>query len=95
MQDLSLLQACALGTRDYGILIHPVVAGAMAIARNTVGGNLLGLWPNCRLRLAFAFSYLGRLTSRSLESLLQISMTTEQDDLGAGQRDSSSAPVQA
>jgi hypothetical protein len=81
--SLRLLQTMASGSAAYGALIHPAVAGAAAVARNAAGGNLMNAGGSAG-GLAFSFSYLARLGSRGAESLLQMSLTTAQDDLAPG-----------
>jgi hypothetical protein len=82
--NLRLLQAMASGSSAWGSLIHPVAAGAAAMGRNAAAGNLLNAGPSAGA-ISFGFSFLGRLGSRSVESLLQLSLTTAQDDLAPGQ----------
>jgi hypothetical protein len=81
--NLRLLQTMASGSAAYGALIHPAVAGAAAVARNAAAGNLMNAGGSAG-GLAFSFSYLARLGSRGIESLLQMSLTTAQDDLAPG-----------
>jgi hypothetical protein len=81
--NLRLLQSMASGSSAWGSLIHPAAAGAAAIGRNAAAGHLLNAGAPAG-GVSFGFSYLGRLGSRSVESLLQISLTTEQDGLAPG-----------
>jgi hypothetical protein len=80
--SLQHLQKLVMG-ESFGLLIHPPVAGGFAVARNGAAGNLMNSGGSAGV-FALGASCMARLTSRSVESLLQISASTAQNDLAPG-----------